>query len=76
MWGPDWLAMLRVRILRKMQGMRSTSEYSGMHGNVGFVEILGTAKHVEFLRNTSELRGKRLTCCIRSNTSELQGHET
>ena len=59
---------------KKMQGMRSSSEYNGMHGNVGFVEILGTAKHVEFLRNTSALRGKRLTCCIRSNTSELQGH--
>ena len=45
-----------------------------MHGNVGVVEILGTAKHVYFLRDTWEVRGKRLTCCIRSNTPELQGH--
>jgi hypothetical protein len=29
-----------------MQGMQSSSEYCGIHGNVGFVEILGAAKHV------------------------------
>ena len=46
MWRLDWLAMLRVRILRECKECGAPRNIEECMYKVGFVKILGTAKHV------------------------------